>query len=92
MSIKLFSKIPFWTITRIKYLSTSISNKNKLKSSILYLPESHSAKPYILPRHLELKSKISRHQLISKTAINFKQLPRKISMVESHSAQPWTIN
>ena len=88
MLTKLFSKIPVYTTTRRKYLSTSVPIKNKLKPSILYLAESHSVKPYVPPNYYETKSKTN-HQLVETNVVNSKFLPRKISMVESHSAQPW---
>lgn len=88
MLTKLFSKIPAYTTTRRKCLSTSVPAKNKLKPSILYLAESHSAAPYVPLHHYEIKSKTN-HQVIAKNAVNCKFLPRKISMVESHSPQPW---
>ena len=88
MLTKLFSKIPVYTTTRMKCLSTSVPAKNKLKPSILYLAESHSAEPYVPPNYYETKSKIN-HQLVHTNVVNSKFLPRKISMVESHSPQPW---
>ena len=87
MITKLFSKIPVSTTIKFKCLSTSVP-ANKLKPSILYLAESHSAKPYVPPNYYETKSKTN-HQLVPTNAVNSKFLPRKISLVESHSPQPW---
>ena len=88
MLTRLFSKIPAYTTTRTKCLSTSVPVKNKLKPSILYLAESHSAEPYVPPNYYETKSNTN-HQSFNPNIPNSKFLPRKISMVESHSPQPW---
>lgn len=87
---RIFSKIFVYNTTRIKYLSTSVPIKNKLKPSILYLAESHSHTPYVPPNYYETKSNTN-HQLITTNIPNSKFLPRKISMVESHSPHPWEI-
>lgn len=90
MLTKLFSKLSVYTTTRTKCLSTSVPIKNKLKPSILYLAESHSAEPYISINNYEIKSKTN-HQINTTNVGNCKFLPRKISLVESHSPQPWEI-
>ena len=90
MLIKLFSKVPIYTTTRVKCLSTSVSAKNKLTPSILYLSESHSAKPYIPSIQYKIKPKIS-NQMVRTNTVNSKSLPKRVSMVESHSPQPYEI-
>ena len=88
MITKVFSKIPVYTTTGIKFLSTFVPAKNKLKPSILYLAESHSAEPYVPPNYYQKKLRTV-HQLDTTNVVNCKLLPRKISMVESHSPKSW---